>query len=351
MQVTRHEKEHAVVVLSGTLAKTAVAGFYEQALTAVAEAVSVPGFRRGHVPRERVIEEVGEEFLWRDAAERLLRGEIDAVLKKEALVPITPLSLTLSPKGPGGDVDFEIIVVTPPSCEIVEYKAVAEKALSALTEEDTQKETEAAVRAFRTQVRAIRAVQAGEEVEEGAAKEVADKAGVVITDEEATAVGFENGTAAEFFIKGEAEKAVHDRVVQKRRAAVADALITAATCKIPTVLVEEESRTLLEMFKRDIAGQNLVWSDYLKRVGKSEEEVRADLLPNAKKRIVLDLVFGHIAEEEKLELSEEDKKKEEEFAHRLAEHQGVPHDRAHAYARESFMREKVWELLGVRASA
>ena len=45
--------------------------------------------------------------------------------------------------------------------------------------------------------------------------------------------------------------------------------------------------------------------------------------------------------------SDEDKEKEDEIAHALVK-QGVDHPKAHNYAREQLIREKVWEMLGVK---
>ncbi len=105
-----------------------------------------------------------------------------------------------------------------------------------------------------------------------------------------------------------------------------------------------EAARMRETFKKDVAAQGLPWSDYLKRVNKTDEQVAADLAPNAEKRIALELIFAHIVREEKIELSEDEKKQEEAFAHRLAE-TGVAHERAHSFARESYLRESVWKLL------
>jgi len=358
--VKKEVRPHAEVSLLGVIPAKAVEVFYEKALAAATKAVAIPGFRKGHVPKERVVEEIGENFLWKDAAERALKDELEEIMKSEDVAPIAPLSLSLSSVEAGKDVSFEIIAVIAPSVSIGDYKKVANDALDALPAEDKEAEEAAATRAFRTQVRAITKIQKSEEVKESGAKEneapdakaaeEMNRADEPLSDDEAKGAGFENGKAVEHFIEGEATKAVADRLMQKRRAAVAGALISAAQTAIPRVLINEETRALLETFKRDVASQGLQWSDYLKRSGKGEEAVTQDLAPNAEKRIALDLIFAHIIREEKLELSEEDKKKEEEFAHRLVK-QGVPHDRAHSYAREQFLREKVWEVLGVKANS
>lgn len=346
MQITKTKKEHAEVALAGTLSAKDIERHYKKAVTAAVKEVSLPGFRKGRVPEGRVIEEVGKNFLWKDAAERSLKELLEDILKQEEVHPITPLSLALKEPTYGEDVAFEIAAVTPPTVKIDDYKKIAEDALGALPKADKEKEESDAVRAFRTQVRAIGVMQKPEEVAEGDAKKNEEHAGEPLTDEEAKLAGLENGEAAEFFIKGEAEKAVADREMQKKRGAVAEALIEKSIYDIPKIIIADESRALFETFKRDVKAQGLEWNDYLKRVKKTDADVEKDLAPNAEKRIALDLIFGHIIREEKLELTDDDKKKEEAFAHKIVE-QGVPEGRAHSYAREQFLREKVWEILGL----
>ncbi len=366
MDIIKEIKENAEVVLKGTLSSSVVEKFYEKAVEGAVKEVSLPGFRKGHVPQKKVIEEVGAGFLWKDAAEKALSEETQEMLTKEEVFPIAPLTLSLKTRGDGtekGDVDFEIVALVAPTCELADYKEIAKSVLNTLPKEDTQKEESQAKQAFRTQIRALAkgniAAAGGVETEDKT-KDASDKkdtenkedsqdknADTPLTDEEAKTAGFENGAALEHFIEGEAQKAVADRVQQKRRGAVAEALITKASCSIPHFIVSEEAGALLEMFKKDVTAQNTQWSDYLSRAGKSEEQVKEELKVSARKRVVLDIIFAKIIKEEKPELTEDDKKKESEFAHKLVE-QGVEHQQAHTYAHEQFMREKLWESLGIK---
>jgi len=350
MDIIKTKKQGAEVVLAGTLSSKDIEKFYDKALKAAVREVSVAGFRKGHVPEERVIQEVGKDFLWKDAADRALKDQLEDILTKEDVRPIAPLSLSLKNTTHGEDVSFEITAITPPTVKIENYKDIATKALAALPKEEKDKEIADAKRAFRTQVRAINKMAKPEEVKEGDAKENEDTSDKPLTDDEAKLVGFENGKAVEHFIEGEAEKAVADRAMQKKRGGIAEALIEAAEHEIPHILVQEESRALLDTFKKEVTAQGLEWNDYLTRVKKTEEDVKKDLAPNAEKRIVLDLVFAHIINTEKFELSDEEKKQVDEFAKKLTE-QDVEEHRAKAYATEQFLREKVWEALGIKNEA
>ena len=350
MDIKKEIKEGAEIVLSGTLTKSQIEAFWDKAFQAAQKEVSIPGFRKGHAPEERLLQEVGEDFLWRQAADMALRDAIQDILKEHEVSPIAPLSLAVEAAARGADVPFTITAVTPPTCDPGDYKGASQKAINALPEEDLAKEKAQAVQAFRMQVRAIAMMKNPEEVKEGDAKSNEEKADTPLSDDEAKLAGFENGKAIEHFIDGEADKAVKDRALQKKRGAIAEALIAEATCEIPSVLIEEEAKALLQMFQRDVVNQGMEWNEYLKRVKKDDATVMADLRPQAKKRITLDLAMGEIMRKEELKLGEGDKAKEDEIAHALAK-QEVPHEQAHAYAREQLLREKIWELLGAKSEA
>lgn len=350
MDIKKEEKGNAEVSLSGTLPKDEVQVYWDNAIKAAQKEVSVQGFRKGHVPEDRLLQEVGEDFLWRQAADMALREKVPEILKEQEVLSIMPLGLSIKEAKRGEEVSFEIIAVTPPTCDPGDYKTTAKAALDALPEEENEKEKAEAIKAFRMQVRAISMMKNPEEVKEGDAKANEEKADTPLTDDEAKLAGFENGKAIEHFIEGEAEKAVKDRALQKKRGAIAEAIIKEARVSIPKVLVEEETKALVETFKRDVVNQGMEWSDYLKRVKKDDVSVAADMRPNAEKRITLDLVFAEIIKKEELKLGEEEKKKEEEIAQALVK-QEVPHERAHQYAQEQLLREKVWETLGVSAKS
>lgn len=325
MDIKKTKRPGSEVALSGVVPATDIEREWNAALKAIVAHMTLPGFRKGHAPVERVIKEVGEAYVWREAAERVLNSALKEILKEQEVTPIMPLALSMKPAEKGADVQFEIVATVAPSVEVNDYKGVSEKALKKLPAEDEAKGEAEAKESFMKQV----ALMGG--------------------DEDPKKIGFENKEALEFFLTEQAKKAVADKAVQKKRGAVAEALLVAFKADIPRLLVTEEARAMMETMKRDIAAGGTPWSKYLEGARKSEEQILADLAPHAEKRVALDLIFAAIIKKEEIKLEgDEAKKKEDEVAHALA-HQGVPHDRAHAYARETLLRKKVWEILGVRA--
>jgi trigger factor len=80
-----------------------------------------------------------------------------------------------------------------------------------------------------------------------------------------------------------------------------DALVKISEVKYPPILEEEEITGLLRDEAKRLGFREL--TDYLKRVNKTEEELKQELRPIAQKRLAEDLVLGELAEEEKIEIS------------------------------------------------
>jgi trigger factor len=85
---------------------------------------------------------------------------------------------------------------------------------------------------------------------------------------------------------------------------VVEAVVEGSQVEFPPVLVEMEIARLLDQQARQLQASNIELEEYLKRVGKTEEELREELHPLATKRVTSSLVLGRIAEEEKIEVSD-----------------------------------------------
>jgi len=80
-----------------------------------------------------------------------------------------------------------------------------------------------------------------------------------------------------------------------------DALVEISEVNYPPILEDEEITGLLRDEAQRLGFREL--EDYLKRSGKTEDELKRELRPVAKKRLVQGLVLGKLAEEEKIEIS------------------------------------------------
>lgn len=336
MKTKKEKRKNAEVSISGVLPKDAIEQASEKTLLSIQKEVTIPGFRKGTAPLGHVRAHIGEAALWKESADRVLRSSLEEILKENEVEPIAPVSAALHAEEAGADMPFEIVAIVSPTCDIGDYKKTAEKALKKLEPLDISKEKEQALTSFREQTRQMTGLATPESAEAGA-----------LTDEDAKKLGFENTATLELFINEEADRSIKERETQRRRAAIAEALIEKASCDLPRGLISQEAHQLFEATKRDVASQGIPFNEYLKRRGKTEDDILKELESPAEKRVCLDLIFAEISRAEKVEA---DGKEEERLAHALVG-QGVDHQTASRYVHATVMREKVWELLGAPAAS
>ena len=89
-----------------------------------------------------------------------------------------------------------------------------------------------------------------------------------------------------------------------------DAVVEGATVDIPQVLIDSESNQMLEEFKQRLSQQGLNYDLYKQLLQQSDEDVFAQITPDATKRVKLRLVLDQVAKQENLEASAEDVEKE-----------------------------------------
>ncbi|KKU10224.1 MAG: Trigger factor [Parcubacteria group bacterium GW2011_GWA1_45_7] len=77
-------------------------------------------------------------------------------------------------------------------------------------------------------------------------------------------------------------------------------------CEPPEVLVVSELDTSIKNIKNSIESTGIAWEEYLKQIGKTEDGLRQEFLPQAQERIRFALIINAIAKKEKVEVSDEE---------------------------------------------
>ncbi len=97
-------------------------------------------------------------------------------------------------------------------------------------------------------------------------------------------------------LEQQAEHAYHDRILE--------ALVAQAQIEYPPVLLERETERLVREQAGVTGASEADLERYLQRVGKSEDELRAELRPLAETRLARSLVLSQVAEAEHIEVSD-----------------------------------------------
>jgi trigger factor len=96
----------------------------------------------------------------------------------------------------------------------------------------------------------------------------------------------------------EAETQYRDEIMQK--------IVEGASVEYPPIVLQEETENLLQDLRMRLGNQNLALEDYLKIEGKTEEDLREELEPEAIERIKRGLVLGKIVDVEELKVEDDE---------------------------------------------
>lgn len=128
-----------------------------------------------------------------------------------------------------------------------------------------------------------------------------------LDDEFAKTVGdFENlevlRERVESVLQARAETREQERVAEEALTAMTDQ----AKIAYPPALLERELDSMIERYAQAVARQGFTLPRYLEVVGKSAEELRGELRPQAEERLKKALVFSRFTEEEDIAVEEEE---------------------------------------------
>lgn len=90
------------------------------------------------------------------------------------------------------------------------------------------------------------------------------------------------------------------------RGKLLDAVVGVATLDYPLILIQEELERMVRQFEGQVSMLGMTWQDYLGRLKKTEDELRTEWTPQAKKRIAAELVLQKIAVDQDIEVSGDD---------------------------------------------
>ena len=90
------------------------------------------------------------------------------------------------------------------------------------------------------------------------------------------------------------------------REKIIESVINEANISIPPLLIQNESENIIQQHTQMITQANMALQDYLQSIGKTEEELQNEAQEEAEGRIKRSFLISKIAEEENIEISDED---------------------------------------------
>lgn len=128
-------------VLTVTVPAKEVDGALNEAFKKVSKDVSIPGFRKGKVPRQMFEKRFGVESLYQDALDILLPKAYTEAVNEADINPVDQPEVDIEQMEKGKDLIFTAKVIVEPEVKLGEYKGLeAEELDTEVTDEDVQKE-------------------------------------------------------------------------------------------------------------------------------------------------------------------------------------------------------------------
>ncbi len=320
------------VELTGDVPYATIEPYREQALRHLAGHIELPGFRKGHVPPEMALKKIGEIGVLEEATEMFVKDFYIELIAEHKIDAIGRPNIAITKLAPGNPVGLVVRINVYPSVELPhDWKSIGKEVQLEAAEPATQEEVEKTLEDLRQSRRAPSA--------EGAEGALPD-----INDEFAKSLGaFENvASLREQISKGIGdEKARQAR--DKRRSKIIEALLEKSALEVPPIFIESELQKIMAQMSEDIGRLGMSMDDYLKRMQKTEDDIKNEFRDQARKRAKLQLLLNKIAEEEKVVASEE--AVEGEIKHALEHFPDAKPDLVRIHIETVLRNEQVLKLL------
>lgn len=304
-----------------------------KALKKFGGAINVDGFRKGNVPERIVLEKLGERAILEEATEIVLNEHYPKILAEAKIDTIGRPAISITKLALGNPLEFKVRIAILPEFELPEFKRLAKDIIAKERNKDEKIEVEEKeVDEVLLQIRKNKAIlDKKEELPE-------------LNDEFAKQAGnFQNLDELKTKIKENILNGKKVREIEKRRAAIMEALLKATDMDLPEILIESETEKSLTRFKDDITRMGGKWEDYLAHTKKSEDELRKDLQESSEKRAKIQLIFNKIVMKEKLEPNKEIL--EHEVAQILEHHKEAREENVRIFVATQLLNQEVLRLL------
>ncbi len=322
--------ENSEIEISGEILAETLESKKEKALKNISQDAEIKGFRKGHVPEEVLLKNIGEMTILQEAAELALSDEYPAILIEHKINPLGNPQISLTKLAPKENLGFKIKTAVMPEVTLSDYKTTAKKIVNEKEDdlEVTNEEVEKTI----------------EQIKQQHLAHSKDKKELEINDDFVKTLG-DFKDVADFKAKIKENTKIEKKRIarEKKRNAVIEEIIEKSKIEMPQILVDGELERMLGQFKADVERAGLTYENYLKEVKKTEEDIKKEWTPVAIKKAKMQLILNQIALAEKI--SPESDQVEKEVEHLMKEHKDAPVERIKIFVETMLTNEKVFEFL------
>ena len=298
---------------------------------------SAPGFRKGHVPMNIFMQNVNEIHVLEECVDVALNDAYPEIVKDKDIKVFGRPRITLTKLAPKNPVGFKMRVGTVPEVKLPDYKKIADKIISEEVPASAVSEEE--IGNIVKQIKKMRHSH-----KDGEIHKENEEADTELTDEFVKSLGnFKDVSDFKAKIKENIQKDKEASVWKAKRERILKNLIDSARIILPPIIVEDEASAISERFHANLKEKNIDKSEYLKKLGKTEEEIRAGDVAHVESELKIRLILDKIAEIENIKVDESEVESEMELMR--ARHPGTDPVQLKNYIESILRNEKLLRLL------
>lgn len=333
------------VEITGEISAAEMKRAFKESLKAFSEQASVPGFRKGHVPQDVILNKMGEMAVLEHAAEGVLSHEYMHIVVDHKIEAISRPQIELTKIAKDAPLEFKITVAVFPEVKMPDYKKIAKTEMKKEEKiEITDKEFDGAIEEIHKTYGKKADAETAETAAAGATSEAKDAPLAPLDDAFVQTLGdFKDLADFKKKVKENMLKEKEYRAKEKKRLQIGENIVAEMKAELPEVLVSSELAKMWGEFEHNISRMGLKIEDYLKHIKKTREELSKEWRKDAEKRVSLQIALNRIVSEEKLLPSDAEVTVEVEKI--LAEHKDADAERARAYVEMVLGNEKAFRFL------
>ena len=322
--------------------------------------ISIPGFRKGKVPRKLIEAQYGESFFYEDAINHIFPDEYMEAIKELDLDVVSAPTLDVEYIDKEKGIKFLIDVTVKPEVQLGQYKGLTvEKVTAEVTDEEVNAELEKVQKQNARMIEVTdRPAQMGDVVklsyegsvdgvpfdggkadeydlelgshsfiegfeEQVAGHSIGEKFDIQVTFPEAYHAPELAGKPAVFAIAEDVSefstldeykasiveklaKEKNEKAKQIQGDKLLDAAVANCTMEVPQVMYDNKINSMMKEFEENIMRQGLSMDIYYQYMGTSEEAMRETFKDTSIKSVNARLMLEQIAKEENLTISKEE---------------------------------------------
>ncbi len=341
-----------IAEITAEISKEALEAYKDKAFKKIKDVTELPGFRKGHVPDNKLKEKIGDIGLLEEAGEMAINDCAIEIIAESKINFLGRPEISISKIALGAPLEFKIKVTVMPEVKLADYKKIAKKEneKEIKPEEVTEKQVEETIEEIKrmyahqnpSEVKNSELHGASHTHDENCKHEETKLP--ELNDEFVKKLG-QFSDVADFKIKlkeniaGEKEMKARDKKIME----MLEKITNESKIGMPKILIESELDKMEGQFKADIAQMGLQPEDYLKHIKKTWDDLKKEWRPDAEKRAKTQLVLQKISLEEKIEPEKE--RLEKEIKHLTELYKDADPERIRAYVEMILSNEVVIKFL------